>query len=106
MSDTIRGRDIRPGDVLGMAVGPTLVLAVKETHGGFECRVNRRGDSPFLWFWPSQPVTLLRRDPEKAYRLAQKGAQRLAALRCRVEGDRAPAPDLSHSESIPGGTLS
>jgi hypothetical protein len=65
---TVTAAQVMPGDVLKTAVGPTLVVAVKPVGTGLEFRVDRRGDNPYLWHWPQQTLTVLRRDPGRLER--------------------------------------
>ncbi len=102
----MRANEIRVGDVLKMAVGPTLVLEIRQKRGGIECRVPRtkvRADSPFLWFYPQQVVTVLRRNPERVARWKTERAvetARLLALRGREETGSSPRNDVGGQDAL------
>lgn len=88
--ETIKATNIQVGDVLDMVIGPALVLGVKLSHGGIECRVpngSHRKGSPYLWFYPANEVRVLRRQPQRAARIIEatrNRSLRLATLKAKV----------------------
>lgn len=101
----IVGREIQVGDVLDMAVGPTLVLAVRQAHGCIECRVPggaSRRDSPYLSFFPGQSVRVLSTDLGRAERHLARDRERIAAWRSRAR-TRTPTPETAEDALAPPG---
>ncbi len=80
--ETIRGAQLRPGDVVDLALGPTLVLRTKDEHGGVTWTgVPAKGGPPrTLFHWANDPLRVLRRDPKALERaLREAEAKREAA---------------------------
>jgi hypothetical protein len=111
------GAEVRAGEFLEAAGGVVLVEAVRESHGGRECRVRppRGGPARLLWFWPLQAVRIVARtravavtSHESAGAAAgcvlafREGRARLAG-RAAPRGDVAHAGELARVESAKGG---
>jgi hypothetical protein len=65
------GASLTPGDVIDMAVGPSIVLKAKDAHGGRELVVCHPdgGATRCLWYWPKQAVRVIRCDVKAAFRI-------------------------------------
>lgn len=74
-------RDVTPGDVLNMAVGPSLVLRCSASHGGRDFVVcsPEGGSTRTLWFWDGEQLGMLKPEPRALRRILDAEEKRRAA---------------------------
>lgn len=76
--EVIPGKRLQPGDVIDMAVGPTLCLRVKAECGGVSwvgCHPDG-GATRSLFAWANGPLRVMRRDPKALERVLKAEAER------------------------------
>ena len=82
-AEIIAAKSLRPGDVIDMAVGPTLCLRVKDETGGVAwVGVHPDGGATrSLWSWANAPLRVMRRDPKALEKVLKAEAERKAKAR-------------------------